>query len=230
MQSWYGWPGGTAYADAFISAYQSLTGGPPPVAEWRFNVFGYNDTPQDVMAWFSRAHEAAAWAAGRGVPLVLNIGFHGWVDQHGEHVTVTELRQAMALLRIETRVAQVAWWAYESWASDPLADPSGTTLTAMGQEYVSTSSPPALTGLTVYGNSQVHPGLGCSWQVDVQSGTAPYQYLWRVNGRRVGDLAASGYYINNGNPFTIEVIVLDANGRVGTASMNVGISSGAYCQ
>jgi hypothetical protein len=108
---------------------------------------------------------------------------------------------------------------------------AGTTLViASSSGYADTTivavSVPALT-VGFNGPASVRPGMTCSWQAVVGGGNTPYTYSWFINGSPVGfdDSIYEGPYPSSS--FTLGLEVRDAASTLGTATLNVSVSSSA---
>jgi hypothetical protein len=144
-------PYSVAYAQAFYDAYVTLTGNPPPVSEWRFNIFPGN--LNDIAGYKAAVSNAAAWSVAHGALMVVTFGF--W--QHAPNVNVEPyMRDLMNFFQADWRIGSVAYWHYEMDVH-PLAGATGDprTLTADGlvyDDYTLNQVSPARSGVSQLGD------------------------------------------------------------------------------
>ena len=88
--------------------------------------------------------------------------------------------------------------------------------------------PPPSFSASISGSSVVAPMEACTWSAQTSGGSAPFTYLWWINGAYAGNTQTI-WFTNEGGPFTVDVVITDNNSQTATASLSVGIQPGAPC-
>ena len=85
--------------------------------------------------------------------------------------------------------------------------------------------------VTIYGQSAIDGNTSCQWQAYASGGEGPYTYQWRVNNSPAGTNSEYIYIAPpSGSPFTLSVLVTDANYTTKMDQFSVGITPGTQCQ
>jgi pimeloyl-ACP methyl ester carboxylesterase len=74
----------------------------------------------------------------------------------------------------------------------------------------------------INGPYEARPYGSCNWNASVSNGTPPYTFTWRADGQHIGSDESVGYS-NPGYTFMLQVTVVDAVGREGSAAIYVNV-------
>jgi hypothetical protein len=106
------------YHQEFFDRYKQMYHAPPPVDEWRFNIFYDHGQGVDLDTWKQGVKDAAAWSIQNGAHLVL--GAFGAPPVLDSVDLTWALRQAMRILCDEDRVVAAVYWSLDVY------EPGGT--------------------------------------------------------------------------------------------------------